>query len=195
LAYLEARSHGRAAPVASLVPQDGTYLGDLEAIHRRRTTRVFDNAALAASSVEALLRRVFPDGLHVGVAVSLAIWQVSGLATGLYRWQSGRLKRVDDAPERAVVATTSAGQTATSTGALALWISNLTDPGQPARYFMDLIDLGRLGQRMCLAGAELGIGVFLTPAVHDRGACSLLGLAEAEYRLTYVFGLGIRAAP
>lgn len=190
LAYLEARSHGRAAPVASLVPQDGTYLRDLEAIHRRRTTRVFDDATLAASSVEALLRRVFPDGLPVGVAVSLAIWQVSGLVTGLYRWQGGRLTRADDAPERAA---TSAGQTAASTGALALWISSRTDPGQPARYLMDLVDLGRLGQRICLTAAELGIGVFLTPAVHDRGACSLLGLADAERRLTYVFGLGVRA--
>ncbi len=57
---------------------------------------------------------------------------------------------------------------------------------------MDLIDLG---QRICLAGAELGIGVFRTPAVHDRGACLLLGLADAERRLTYVFGLRVRATP
>lgn len=117
--------------------------------------------------------------------------RVSGLVTGLYRWQRGRLKRVDDVPERSTVATTSAGQPATSTGALTLWISSLTDPGQPARYMMDLIDLGRLGQRICLAGAELGIGVFLTPAVHDCEACSMLGLADAERRFTYVFGLGV----
>jgi Nitroreductase family len=166
-------------------------LGDLATIRHRRTTRVFDDAALAADSVEALLRRVFGGELPVGVTVPLAIWQVSGLVTGLYRWQRGRLKRVDDAPERSTVATASAGQTATSTGALALWISSLTDPGQPARYVMDLIDLGRLGQRICLAGAELGIGVFLTPAVHDCEACSMLGLADAERRFTYVFGLGV----
>ncbi|MGH3866086.1 MAG: hypothetical protein ACRDQ4_08100 [Pseudonocardiaceae bacterium] len=73
------------------------------------------------------------------------------------------------------------------------WISSLTDPGQPARYVMDLIDLGRLGQRICLAGAELGIGVFLTPAVHDCEACSMLGLTDAERRFMYVFGLGIPA--
>lgn len=65
--------------------------------------RVFDDAALAADSVEALLRRVFSDKLPSGVTVSLAIWQVSGLVTGLYRWQRGRLKRVDDAPERSAV--------------------------------------------------------------------------------------------
>jgi hypothetical protein len=191
LAYLEARRHGLIAPVASLVPQDGAYFGDLAAIRHRRTTRVFDDAALAAESVETLLCRVFPDRLHVGVEVSLAIWRVSGLVTGLYRWQSGRLTWVNDAPERVAVARASAGQTAASTGALALWISSLTAPGQPARYVMDLVDLGRLGQRMCLAGAELGVGVFLTPAVHDSETCSLLGLADAERRLTYVFGLGI----
>lgn len=190
LAYLEVHSHGLIAPVASLVPQDGAYLGDLAAIRHRRTTRVFDDAALVAESVETLLRGVFRDRLHAGVEVSLAIWRVSGLVTGLYRWQNGRLKRIGDAPERAAVARTSAGQTAASTGALALWISSLTNPGQPARYVMDLVDLGRLGQRICLAGAELGIGVFLTPAVHDSETCSLLGLADAERRLTYVFGLG-----
>ncbi|MGH3938739.1 MAG: nitroreductase family protein [Pseudonocardiaceae bacterium] len=191
LAYLEARSHGLVAPVASLVAQDGAYLGDLAAIRQRRTTRVFDDAALASDSVENLLRRVFLGGLPVGVEVSLAIWQVSGTTAGLYRWQSGRLKRVDNAPERVVVARISAGQSAVSTGALALWISSRTDPSQPARYVMDLVDLGRLGQRICLAGAELGVGVFLTPAVHDSETCSLLGLADADRRLTYVFGLGI----
>ncbi|MGH3874323.1 MAG: nitroreductase family protein [Pseudonocardiaceae bacterium] len=191
LAYLEARSHGLVAPVASRVAQDGAYLGDLTAISHRRTTRAFEDAALHTDSVETLLRCVFPDGLHVSVEVSLAIWRVDGLATGLYRWRSGRFKRIDDAPERAAVARSSAGQTATSTGALALWISSRTDPGQPARYVMDLVDLGRLGQRICLAGAELGIGVFLTPAVHDNGTCPLLGLADAERRLTYVFGLGV----
>jgi hypothetical protein len=114
LAYLEARSHGLVAPVASLVPQAGTYLGDLAAIRHRRTTRVFDDAALAADSVGALLRRVFGDELPGGVTVSLAIWQVSGLVTGFYRWQRGRLKRVDDAPERSAVATTSAGSASVS---------------------------------------------------------------------------------
>lgn len=195
MAYLEARSHGLVAPATSRVAQDGAYLGDPAAIRHRRTTRVFDDAALAADSVEILLRRVFPDGLHVGVAVFLVIWRVSGLVTGLYRWQGGHLKRVDDAPERVSVATISAGQSAVSTGALALWISSLTDPGQPARYVMDLIDLGRLGQRICLTGAELGIGVFLTPAVHDTKTCSLLGLSEADRRLTYVFGLGVARRP
>lgn len=191
LAYLEARSHGLAAPVASRIDQDSDYINDLATIRHRRTTRVFDDVAMAADSVEALLRGVFLDGLYVGVQVSLAIWRVTGLVTGLYRWQSGCLERADDAPERVAVATISAGQSAVSTGALALWISSLTDPGQPARYVMDLIDLGRLGQRICLAGAELGIGVFLTPAVHDRQTCSLLGLTDADRRLTYVFGLGV----
>ncbi|MGH3831284.1 MAG: nitroreductase family protein [Pseudonocardiaceae bacterium] len=191
LAYLESRSHGLIAPVASLVPQDGAYVDDLAVIRHRRTTRAFDDAALATDSVETLLRGVFLDGLPVGVEVSLAIWRVSGLAAGLYRWRSGRLKRIGDAPERVAVARASAGQTAASTGAFALWISSRTDLGQPARYVMDLVDLGRLGQRICLAGAELGIGVFLTPAVHDSETCSLLGLADADRRLTYVFGLGV----
>lgn len=190
-AYLETRSHGLVAPVTSLVAQDGTYVSDLATIHHRRTIRVFEDAALAADSVETLLRGVFLGGLHVGVEVMLAVWRVSGLASGLYRWQGGRLQRVDDAPDRVAVARTSAGQTAASTGALALWISSRTDPGLPARYVMDLVDLGRLGQRICLAGADLGIGVFLTPAVHDSDTCSLLGLAGAERRLTYIFGLGI----
>lgn len=190
LTYLEAFSNGVAEPVASRVDPDAEYVVDIKALYARHTSRVFTADHLALGTLERLLSRVFADGSGAP-EVTLAVWNVNGLGSGLYRWRNGRLRYLGAAPSRADVATNSAGQTAASSGALALWMSSLTEVDQPARYMMDLVDLGRLGQRLCAAAAELEIAVFLTPAVHDRGTCRLLGLGAAERRLTYVFGIGV----
>lgn len=191
LAYLEAISRGLMAPVASRVHPEPGYVGDIKALYERRTSRVFTADELPLQTVESLLQRVFADD-RPGPDVTLAVWNVNGLRSGLYRWESGEPWRLGEAPLREQVTKNCAGQTAASGGALAVWISSLTEIGQPARYVMDLVDLGRLGQRLCAAAAELGIAVFLTPAVHDRGTCELLWLDDAERRLTYVFGLGVK---
>lgn len=191
LAYLEALSYGIRKPVTSRIGPDYGYVVDPGAVFRRRTTRVFSSASLSASITGELLRRVFLTGWHPDIDVSLAAWNVHGLSCGLYRWREGDLYRVGQAPTRDAVAANSAGQTSVSSGALTIWVSTITDVEQPARYLMDLVDSGRLGQRLCLAATDMGVAIFLTPAVHDRGTCSLLGIGDADRRLTYVFGLGI----
>ncbi|MDQ2873998.1 MAG: hypothetical protein M3Y33_03940, partial [Actinomycetota bacterium] len=191
LAYLEILGHGTERPVASRIDNDGAYIGDLGTLFRRRTSRAFSPAPLAVGQVENLIHRVFQNGQHPGLEISLASWNVNGLGPGLYRWRNGRLIHVDDAPERAMVAANSAGQTGVSAGALAIWVSSLTEVDRPQRYQMDLVDLGRLGQRICMVATELGMATFLTPAVYDTETCSMLGIEAADRRLTYVFGLGV----
>lgn len=190
LVHLETLGHGVDRPVASRIRSDSTCISDLATVFRRRTSRVFPPSPLSADSVEKLLSRVFQNAWHPGLEVSVVAWNVLGLAPGLYRWQAAQLERVAEAPERDVIAANSAGQSAASTGALSIWISSLTDVERPERYLMDLVDLGRLGQRMCMVATELGMATFLTPAVYDRGTCSSLSIGAADRRLTYVFGLG-----
>lgn len=58
---------------------------------------------------------------------------------------------------------------------------------------MGLIDLGRIGQRLCEVATDLGIGVFLTPAAYDIQTCELLGITEADRVLIYVFAFGVKS--
>ena len=67
----------------------------------------------------------------------------------------------------------------------------LTDPEDPTGYVTDLLNLGRLGQRLCAVATECELATFLTPAAHDSATCSLLKLAQAERLLTYVFAFGV----
>jgi hypothetical protein len=191
IAYVEALADGMCRPVASRVPPDGGYITDLAALYRRRTSRVFTSDPLTRAQLDGVLERVFSDGDAPGSECMLAVWSVDGLEPGLYRWQGGEFERVGEAPERNIVAANTAGQPAASMGSAALWLSTITEPERPARYLMDLVDLGRLGQRICIAGVELGVATFLTPAVYDSGTCTMLGLDKVERRLTYFFGLGI----
>ncbi|MGH4015102.1 MAG: hypothetical protein ACRDSL_14510, partial [Pseudonocardiaceae bacterium] len=193
LAYLEALSYGVERPVTSRIHSDFSYIGDIGVVTRRHTSRTFSSAALSWAHVDQLLRRVFANVSHPGLDISLVAWNVRGLDLALYRWRGGELSNIGEAPMRDAVTANSAGQTAVSSGALAMWVSIITDVSRPERYVMDLVDLGRLGQRICLAATDLDMAVFLTPAVHDRGTCSLLDIGDADCRLTYVFGLGVDA--
>jgi hypothetical protein len=195
LAYLEALEQGVEKPGASQVTPETGYLSDVTALLRRRTSRAFSPEPVTIEQVKGLLARVFPGGCQPDAEVSLASWNVGGLDTGLYRWRDGSLVYLSEVPGRELVADNCAGQTAPSSGALALWVSVLTDPDRPERFLLDLIDLGRIGQRICAAATELGIGVFISPAVYDRPTCSMLGVDKPEQRFTYVFGLGSPISP
>lgn len=195
LAYAEALEHGAALPTASRVPAAVDYLGDVSALFRRHTSRTFGAEPVPLTAIKELLGRATPARGPAGLEISVAMWNVDGFAPGLYRWHGGSFIRSGEVPARELVANNCAGQTATSSGALAIWLSALTDPDCPGRYLMDLVDLGRLGQRICMAATELGIAVFLSPAVYDQPTCSMLGIGEPERRLTYVFGLGSAASP
>ena len=195
LAYAEALERGAAFPVASRAPASTSYLADTAALFQRRTSRFFAPEPVRLTAVKDLLSHVAQSSWWPDLEISVATWNIDGLAPGLYRWCDGNLMQRGEVPPRELVAANCAGQTATSSGALAIWLSALSDPGHPGQYLMDLVDLGRLGQRICMAATELGVATFLSPAVCDRPTCSMLGIGQAERRITYVFGLGSPASP
>lgn len=109
----------------------------------------------------------------------------------LYRWQDHKLVPTGQPISPEVVAKMSAGQTAASAGALTVWLSLLTDLAKPVQYVMDLIDLGRLGQRICEVATQMGLAVFVTPAVYDRETCAHLNLNQPDNTLIYLFSVGV----
>jgi hypothetical protein len=194
LAYLDALGHGLETPASSAVASETVYFADAAALLSRHTSRVFAPDPLPVVQVENLLRRVFPTSWWPGTKVSVAAWNVNGLDPGLYRWCDGKFVSLGTTLDRELAAANCAGQTAATSGALTIWLSVLTNSGRPERYLLDLVDLGRVGQRVCMAATELGIATFLSPAVYDRPTCSMLHIDTADQRLTYVFGLGAEAS-
>jgi hypothetical protein len=190
LALLDALADGKTRPCASRLMADASYIDDPSVLLKRRTTRVFHRAPISIDVLNALLRTALGEQV-AGLTTTVAAHHVDGLEPGLYRSEEGGLLRPVSGPvDRDRVATATAGQSAAAGGAVTVWLSLVTDPYHPAGYLRDLLDLGRLGQRLCEVATSLGLGVFLTPAAYDRKTCTLLGLHDAERLLTYVFAVG-----
>jgi hypothetical protein len=60
-----------------------------------------------------------------------------------------------------------------------------------AAYQDTIIRLGRLGQRLCLSATEMGIGVFLTPAISDALVAEMLQINEPISTIGYFFSIGL----
>jgi Nitroreductase family len=191
LSYLESIADGQSASTRSALDADGGYIEDISTLYRRRTVRTFSDGSVSVEALKTLLGRSLSGIPNDNWTVSIMPRNVEGLDDLLYRWQEGGLVPVGQPISPAVVAKMSAGQTAASAGALTVWLSRLTDIGMPAQYVMDLIDLGRLGQRICEVATEMGLAVFLTPAVYDRDTCNHLNLKQADSMLTYLFSVGV----
>jgi hypothetical protein len=82
------------------------------------------------------------------------------------------------------------GQAPVENAAVIVLLTSVVSVTSAKQYEMDILDLGRLGQRICLIAEELGLGVFLTPAIADGLTLTSLKAPEAEKTVTYLFALG-----
>jgi hypothetical protein len=82
------------------------------------------------------------------------------------------------------------GQEPVENAAALLVILGIVNTSDARQYEMDIMDLGRLGQRVCLLAEECGLGVFLTPAVADAQTLKSLNVSEPTKTIAYLFALG-----
>lgn len=190
LALLESLADGHVRPAVSQVAARSDYVQDPAVLLRRRTVRAFRPEPIDRSTLEQLVGKAVKHRPQ-GITVTIAAHDVAGLDHGVYRSEDAGLRRLGGCPSRDEIAAATAGQSAGSAGAATLWLSLPTDTSLPATYIRDLLDLGRLGQRLCEVATEVGLGVFLTPAAYDTRTCLLLKLPDADRMLTYVFAVGV----
>jgi Nitroreductase family len=167
LAHLEAVSTSRHNNSwrSAIAPRN--YLETLDPLFERRTSRTFAPSPITLGSLDTLLAQALA-GVPIGkssLRVFMASLNVSDLVNGLYEWHD-RLEVVGMMPallSRDAIRDLTVGQFPAGSGAATVWLTRTLETSNPAAYELDIIEMGRIGQRICLTATELGLGVFLTP--------------------------------
>jgi hypothetical protein len=171
----------------------------IPALLTRETTRAFARKPVPLHALTAILQeagalvRAMNDPRRP-LRLFLAALAVEGLDAGLYEWdfQESTLGDLGKTITRRDLRAMAVGQTWAGAGAAAVIAVRELDLRAPGRYELDLVDLGRLGQRICLAAAAQDLGVFLTPAVDDVRLFDLLPVPKSTDSVAYFFTLGRR---
>lgn len=88
------------------------------------------------------------------------------------------------------IANITIGQVWAGSGDLFIWLCSSISENKD--YNLSIIDLGRIGQRICLLTTDLGLGVCMTPAVNDSQVCSLLNITASNNVVFYSFNIGTK---
>jgi nitroreductase len=194
LAHLESLSWARSAPAISTMAASDGYVTGLEALANRRTTRAFSSEPLSAEKIGQVLSLALDTTDSVTavdwIKVFIAPFAVTGLPARIHEWIDGQMKPLAADVTRDQVRDLTIGQVPAADAACAVWCVARLNSRNPAVYELGLIELGRLGQRICLAAADADVGVFLTPAIKDSATLNLLGVEPDPAIAAYVFGLG-----
>lgn len=194
LAHLECLTRSRTAPAISGMSGGGVYLSGLRTLAARRTTRAFCGKPLSAATLRELLSGAL-DGVDTATAICwvrvfIAPLAVTGLPTMIHEWVSGEFKALDAEVNRELVCDLTTGQVPAAEGACPVWLVAGLATDDPAAYELGLVELGRLGQRICLRAADANVGVFLTPAIKDSATLALLEVDPEPATVAYLFSLG-----
>jgi hypothetical protein len=151
-----------------------------------------------AEAVAGLLRETlaygFDDFASLGAQLRVFVCPlaVSDMPPSVHEWDltDSTLHPLPIQLDRDDVRRMTIGQEAISWAAVIVWLFAEIPENDPASYELVLLNLGRLGQRICLLGTDLKLGVFMTPAVSDALIFETLRIPNAECHVTYAFGLG-----
>ena len=163
---------------------------NVAAITKRKTCRSFKDKPIDQATLEALLGVI---GTTSVVENRVAAYSVDGLSHGLYtRSGDGGLQSLGRGPSRSDVASATIGQQPSSAGAVTIWLYvDIDELRDSAEYEVLAFEVGRTAHRICLAATELGLGVFLTPALSEADTCKLLSIdAPPEQLIPYLISIG-----
>ncbi|MBV9141507.1 MAG: hypothetical protein JO115_11415 [Pseudonocardiales bacterium] len=192
LAHAEVRGHAPKC-LEALRLRVAAHRGETTAwaMLQRRTTRAFADRPIAWDTLCDLIS-VLALPARPTVRVLVSALAVDQRRPATFEVQSGSSEAVVvcDGPDRGAVQEICVGQLPAARGAAVIWLLGRVDPVDVARYETDLIELGRIGQRICLRATELGLGVFQSPAVVDRALQRTLPVGNARLFVTYAFTVG-----
>lgn len=195
LAHLECMAQCRTTARTSGLSRGRPYKAPLTALASRRTTRAFSESGIPVAAVRSIASAALAD-MHTADALRwvrafIAPLAVDGLSSHVHEWVDGDFKELLTKVTRDLVGDLASGQIPAAQAACSLWLVGGLDTDDPVAYELGLVELGRIGQRICLQAADNNIGVFLTPAVKDTAALTTLGVDLDPAATAYVFGLGL----
>jgi nitroreductase len=191
LAHLEATGDSEHPVAASTIPSRD-FVDKLDVMMTRRTTRRFVQEQIPLEQLKSVLTRTLDGVDDPDLRILVGCLEVEGVAPAVYEWNidEGTLGEAINPLTRADARIMAVGQAPVEGAAAMILLTRLIDTSNARQYEMDVIDLGRLGQRICLLSEEEGLGVFLTPALADETILKTLKAPDPEKTVTYLFALG-----
>ncbi len=176
-----------------------------EPVDPRKLARLFRltfgvSAVLPSDLFGPLVGRTSPSGgaLHPIEAYAI-VWNVRGLAPGVYHYDmGGNLARLRKGDFRAVAVEVASGQTWVRRAAF-LCILTAVFPRVLWKYPTEdsyrtlFLDAGHLAQTFCLVATSLGLGPFTTAAIQDSKIEKLLRIDGIDEFPVYLCGAGVPA--
>jgi SagB-type dehydrogenase family enzyme len=187
---------------------EGTFALE-QALHRRRSVRVFSGAPLTLQEVAQLLwaaqgvtaargLRTAPSaGATYPLQASVVAGDVRGLAGGIYRYDPFRhaLQRVREGDFRMPLAAAALGQDAVARGAISIVLAAIPrrTTGRYGERGMRYVHMeaGHAGQNVYLQAVALKLGTVVIGAFDDERVGAIVGLA-ADERPLYIMPVGRR---
>jgi hypothetical protein len=161
-----------------------------QAMLSRKTTRAFQFRSVNLEVFNAILSdvqldRSWPVRVFVGVIL------VDGLMEGVSElFPDGSLGPTLVSPDRETIRRMTIGQKAAGESSFFFWLISERQFCETYVYERQIVELGRIGQRICLAAISKGLGVFTTPATHDSLILTSLGIKAPEECATYLVAIG-----
>lgn len=162
---------------------------------KRQTTRKFLSTSISRKALEKILfdasLKIFPES-ETSTRLFVAALKVEDLEPQVYQWnvQKKELLSLNKQLTRGEIRALTIGQPFVEAGAATIWLHRELDLSNPARYELDILGLGQIGQRICLATTAQGLGVFMTPAVSDKAVFNELGISKQIETVIYLFTIG-----
>lgn len=193
LSYLETRSL-----FDKPAKENNEHLATLEEINlinsltTRRTCRSFKDDSISKHTLFKLIEHSLCPVTENSLKIFVGVLKVEDVNQGLYEYKIAQkeLNLVTSTISRTLVQSLTVGQFPPSQSAIVLWLLTKIDTTQPARYYQQIIDLGRIGQRICLNSANEQLGVFMTPAVTEEKLFEYFGIPDPLRWITYLLAVG-----
>jgi len=168
----------------------------IESLFARKTTRVFSEERISIDSVHVVLKHACDygkSGTSNEVRIFVSPNNTKEVSSVLHEWcmSSSELIPLDNrrlAQEDIIRLT--AGQSPAGKAAATIWLLQRVDLSKPDEYELAVINLGRVGQRICMKATEIGLGVFQTPAVSDTETMHQFRIEDPVNWVVYLFSLG-----
>lgn len=191
-------SYSISTPYITSSPRTFSEKDLIASLFNRKTTRKFSSQSITKEQLDMILIEASqPLGgeKQKPIRIFVAALNVDTLETsGLYEWDFKHYQLVSQHKQLTAqdIRTMTIGQECAGAGAATIWIMRRLDFESPAHYELDILELGRMGQRICLAATTENLGVFLTPAVSDDTTYQALEVKYPLESILYTFTLGHR---
>lgn len=161
----------------------------MEKLRLRKTCRNFSMNCIPKEALLSLIESL-PTSFASNFNVYINIRNVENIEPGLYIVQNKELIKYCNVFSTDSVSSLIIGQEWAGKGALDIFLATNADITNGEITQTNIIELGRVGQRIIMTATEWCLGVFMTPAIKDSEFIGTINIDKYKENIFYYLGVG-----